>query len=178
MSAGDYHRALHREQNDAVAKIHRRTAATSGQANAPMTDAVREVTRQAYIKVWQYAQEALEGLALSFMFADLMMLTVTAIAVYALRGLGGPLLGNPQIGWGGIQVPLFPGYGMKEGVYRTAKILFLAAVTGIIYGVITIAIYFATHPLSLVQHLGCQRMPGVMNSLGVPCQSLLTPSSS
>lgn len=110
-----------------------------------------EADRRTYRRRWQYAQEGVENLA--FSFVDLMIISgpVVLLFFFARFVVGNLYSGGPTVSFRSTKVPLVPGYTVVEGLYRTAKFLFIGLITGAVYSAIIMAGYVYTHPLETIK---------------------------
>lgn len=113
---------------------------------------------QAYKRVWQSAQEAVEDFALSF--ADFFIFSgPAALAIYFARWIGGNVMGgmlrktisapapfNTLVP--SIEVQLVPSYSVADplDLVRHIKILIIGGLTLLVYGFIVMLMYMISHP--------------------------------
>ncbi len=119
-----------------------------------------ETAKKVYKRGWQIAQEVVEDMALSL--SDFFLFTGPAVVgLYLIRWIGGNMMGGlfvkevtlpALLGQGqGEQkfyVQLIPGYSIDDPIdyVRHIKFLVVAAITGIIYGIIFLILYLALNP--------------------------------
>lgn len=138
----------------------RRSAGASGESRN--VEAAEAAAEQLVRRGWQTAQEVAEDTALSF--ADFLIISgPTAIILYAVRWIGGNLMGRlftkritPPLPYSlvipSVTVPLVPGYSIADPLdhLRHVKIFLIAALTLVVWGFILILLYYVTHPLQAV----------------------------
>ncbi len=116
---------------------------------AALEAAATNSVRAAYTAAHETAEEACLGLA------DLGIISgPTAIFLYVLR-LGAPLWGGfAKINVKGVKVPLIPSYTVPELVVRSSKILLVALITAVVWGLIILIIYAIFNPLDALRQFG------------------------
>lgn len=124
---------------------------TGGAVEESATGQAQAVARQAYIRVWQYAEEGVQDFALSF--ADLMLLSGPAtLMIFLIRFIGGNIFGGAgTITFREISVPRIPGYSVPEGTYKAGKILLIGLITGLLYALILLVVIALANPLLILQ---------------------------
>lgn len=112
-----------------------RDTGKSAAALAPTVDAeAQAMARQAYARVWDVAQEALEDLSFAFFGLLSVVTIVPLVAIYLTRWIGGfGMNGVRNITFRDMSVPLVPKYDWITGPMHTFKLLLVVIISGIIF---------------------------------------------
>ena len=136
----------------------------------PLEQTAQTAARLAYKRGWQYLEEGVEGLCLAYFGAGVIVAGPLAIGVYLLRLMVGTWMGGgPAITFHGMSVPVIPGFDAPEMIYRTSKIIFIGAITAVVWIAITLVIIAITNPGFFLAQWFCKYMPLLIQPFGVQC---------
>lgn len=162
-------RQQQRAQQKYAARKQNQAQRGLSQIDSSPLNAAQLAANQAYRRGWQYGQEAVEDLAFSFI--DFTLISGLAmLLIYSIRLVVGNFFGGgPQIKFREFSMPLVPGYTIVEGIYRTAKALIIALITGVIYSALLIAGYIATHPWDVIKGIFTETVCWLFKFFGGTC---------
>ena len=111
------------------------------------TSVASQAAQSGYVKVWQFTQEAVEDLALSFV--DFMIISGPLVMIlFFLRLVVGNMLnGGSEINYKGVRVPFVPPMGIVEGIFRSGKFLFISIISLTVYATGGTVLYVLTNPV-------------------------------
>ncbi|MBI3572849.1 MAG: hypothetical protein HY092_01475 [Candidatus Kerfeldbacteria bacterium] len=150
------------------------TRANRDRTKAPdaASTALEEKAKIAVAKAWDKFQMGTETTAMSFV--DLMLISgPAAILLFWFRLVFGNFLGGSgRRRVGTVTVDFIPGYSAASMVMHGGPIIWIHAVTAIVYSTIFLAAFIVTHPGSSVIGLACVAVNPIANFFSIHLKCL------
>lgn len=142
------------------------------------SDSISNQAEMAWAQAWAQVHEAVEDFSFAWFGVGFLIAGPVATILYIIRVVGAYMFGgfgriqSPRLpSWipapenVSISVPLVPRFLPAEGIYRTGKIVLMAALTFIVYGALVLLAFVLLHPLDTVKSLGLNSIPFVVDVL-------------